>query len=308
MKPALLRVVVCCLGITVIAGCGVFGGRRDVKRPEVQGKPAAAAKGGGYYRDDGPGDRPPAHLDAIPDAVPRIEPLHRGATRPYTVMGRQYVPMTVLAPYRARGIASWYGRRYHGKKTSMGETYDMYGMTAAHPTLPLPSYVRVTHLGSGKSVVLRVNDRGPFIDSRLIDLSYTAAHKLGVLAGGSAMVEVEALLPGSPVTSPADVVSPPAAINPPQVAVASSPAEQHIAVSTDATGMLLQLGAFASKENAEAYAARLRMDLPRFALQVQARDGFFRVLAGPFQTQGEAREAADQVAQVLGVKPLILGK
>jgi rare lipoprotein A len=103
--------------------------------------------------------------------------------------------MTSLAPYKARGIATWYGRRYHGKQTASGERYDMYAMTAAHTTLPIPSYARVTNLANGKSVVVRINDRGPFVDGRIIDLSYTAAHKLGVLAGGNARVEVEALVP-----------------------------------------------------------------------------------------------------------------
>ena len=153
------------------------------------------SRGGGYYLDDGPGDAPPADLDSIPEPVPQLEPLHRGAMRPYVVMGQSYTPMTELVPYKTRGVASWYGRRYHGKQTSMGEIYDMYAMTAAHPVLPLPSYVRVTNVANGRSVVVRVNDRGPFIDNRVIDLSYTAAHRLGVLAGGSALVDVETIIP-----------------------------------------------------------------------------------------------------------------
>ena len=115
--------------------------------------------------------------------------------RPYVVLGQTFTPMTELAPYKARGVATWYGRRYHGKPTSNGETYDMYAISAAHPTLPIPSYARVTNVANGKSIVVRINDRGPFIDNRLIDLSYTAAHRLGVLGGGSALVEVETLLP-----------------------------------------------------------------------------------------------------------------
>jgi rare lipoprotein A len=165
-------------------------------------------RGGGYYLDDGPGDSPPADMDSIPEAVPRWEPLHRGAMKPYVVMGQSFTPMTELAPYKARGIATWYGRRYHGKPTSSGEPYDMYSMTAAHPVLPIPSYVRVTNVANGKSVVLRVNDRGPFIDNRLIDLSYTAAHRIGVLAGGSGLVEVESIIPDGAVPANA---SPPAA-------------------------------------------------------------------------------------------------
>ena len=121
--------------------------------PAAPGPPSVAPPPGSskYYLDDGPGDRPPANLDAIPDAVPRSEPLHRFANRPYSVFGRDYVPATSLRPYRERGVASWYGRKFHGQKTSSGETYDMYAMTAAHPTLPLPSYARVTNIGDGAS-------------------------------------------------------------------------------------------------------------------------------------------------------------
>jgi rare lipoprotein A len=151
---------------------------------------------GGYYKDDGPHERPPENLERIADAVPRAEPLHRWANRPYKALGREYVPMTSLRPFRQRGLASWYGKRYHGQKTSSGEVYDMYAMTAAHPTLPIPSYARVTSLANGRSVVVRINDRGPFRSERVIDLSYVAAHKLGFIQAGQAQVEVEAILPG----------------------------------------------------------------------------------------------------------------
>ena len=145
-------------------------------------------------RDDGPG-APPGNLDRIGDARPKSEPLNPGANSPYTVLGRKYVPYQSLKPYRQRGIASWYGRKFHGRRTSSGERYDMYAMTAAHTILPIPSYVRVTNLSNGHSVVVRVNDRGPFHAERIIDLSYTAAHKLGFVNAGSAQVEVEAILP-----------------------------------------------------------------------------------------------------------------
>ena len=148
-------------------------------------KPSAPARPGGYYLDDGPGENAPANLEAIPDAVPREEPLHRGANRPYTVFGRTYVPNVSNEPFRQQGLASWYGRKFHGNPTSIGEPYDMYGMTAAHPTLPLPSYVRVTNPANMKSVVVRVNDRGPFHSDRIIDLSFTAAAKLDLARRGS---------------------------------------------------------------------------------------------------------------------------
>jgi rare lipoprotein A len=254
--------------------------------------------------------------------------------RPYTVMGRQYVPMTAIAPYRARGVATWYGRRYHGKLTSTGEPYDMYAMTAAHPTLPLPSYVRVTSVANGRSVIVRVNDRGPFIDSRLIDLSYTAAHKLGVITGGSALVDVELVQPGAPgsavaavtAAAPAPVAAPattppattaPATTPAPGAATASTaglpepksgtPEDRPIPIAAEAGGLFLQLAAFGSKENAEAYASRLRADVAWLAaqLQVHAHEGLFRVRAGPYANANAAREQAERISTTLGVKPVV---
>ena len=156
------------------------------------------SRGGGYYLDDGPGKPDPervARLMREPDPVPKHEPLLARANRPYRVMGQDFAPMTERKPYKQQGVASWYGQRFHGKPTSTGETYDMYQMTAAHPTLPLPSYARVTRLDNGRSVVVRVNDRGPFLRGRLIDLSYLAASKLGYVGKGHAEVEVELLNP-----------------------------------------------------------------------------------------------------------------
>lgn len=144
-----------------------------------------------YYQDDGPPDRVPADIAAIPDAVPRVEPPHRAASRPYVALGRSYTPLTGDVPYRQRGMASWYGRQFHGNRTANGEIYDMFGMTAAHPILPLPSYVRVTNVRTGRSVIVRVNDRGPFKHDRVIDLSYAAATKLGFAAAGTGEVDVE---------------------------------------------------------------------------------------------------------------------
>jgi len=311
--------VIAAFAAITLAGCGTVS-----KLPRIERAPAAsktpssapAPRGGGYYLDDGPGDNPPADIDRIPDAVPRVEPLHRGASRPYTVMGRNYTPMTSLVPYKARGIASWYGRRYHGKMTSSGEIYDMYGMSAAHTTLPIPSYARVTNLANGKSVVVRINDRGPFVDQRLIDLSYTAAHKLGVLAGGSAMVEVEAILPGDEV-APAMAASARAPAQPAAGTVQENaaaavqrepePAAPTVPLTRDASGIYLQLGAFGSQENAENYLARLRaqIDWLAQALHVFPRDGWFRVHAGPYASPGEAQQAADRIGQSLGIKPMV---
>ena len=156
---------------------------------------ASGPKKGGYYKDDGPGASPPPNLSSVPDAVPRKEPLNKFANRPYEALGRKYVPLTSVQSYRERGLATWYGKRYHGQKTSIGETYDMYAMTAAHPVLPIPSYARVTNVKNGKTVVVRINDRGPFLHNRVIDLSYAAAYRLGYIGDGSAEVIVEAIVP-----------------------------------------------------------------------------------------------------------------
>lgn len=157
--------------------------------------PPAGSGRGGYYKDDGPGDAPPEGLLDTPDAEPRVEPYYARNSRPYVVFGKTYTPITHDKPFKQRGVGSWYGKKFHGQKTSSGELYDMYKMTAAHPTLPIPSYVRVTNLANGKQVIVRVNDRGPFHSSRIIDLSYTAALKLGYLSSGSTQLEVERLLP-----------------------------------------------------------------------------------------------------------------
>ncbi|MFT4101959.1 MAG: septal ring lytic transglycosylase RlpA family protein, partial [Burkholderiaceae bacterium] len=200
--------------VALVCGAGVLAllaGCSSTPTSSRAGK-AGSSSGGGYYLDDGPGSGAPTDLAAIPDARPRREPIVRATTRPYVVFGRTYTPRGELAPYRERGVASWYGRKFHGQKTSSGEVYDMYGMTAAHPTLPIPSYVRVTSLGTGNSVVVRVNDRGPFLNDRLIDLSWTAAAKLGYVNAGHTRVEVEQITrfdgdDGMPVRVPDNVAS-----------------------------------------------------------------------------------------------------
>ena len=288
-----------CLSV-LLAGCGSVAPRQDAP---VVAKPdkatMATKKGGGYYLDDGPGDSPPANLDSIPDAEPKIEPLHKPATRPYTVLGQTYTPDTLLKPYKATGVASWYGRRYHGQKTSIGEIYDMYGMTAAHPTLALPSYVRVTNLKNGKAVVVRVNDRGPFHSDRLIDLSYTAAYKLGVLAGGSTRVEVEAIDPANYAAAAKPAVAP--------VALQTEKSPVAAAPETPSYGHYVQLGAFGAQENAESFHGRLKLELAALAdkLQIHPSGGMFRVRAGPFQTLAEASQVATEIRNSLNIKTVL---
>ncbi|MEO8166364.1 MAG: septal ring lytic transglycosylase RlpA family protein, partial [Betaproteobacteria bacterium] len=199
-------------------------------------------------------------------------------------------------PYQARGIASWYGKRYHGQKTSTGEVYDMYAMTAAHTLLPLPSYARVTNVATGTSVVVRVNDRGPFHEDRLIDLSYIAAQRLGLLGRGSGLVEVEAIIPGEP----------------PSVRPAQSPQPMPAAepVSAERGGIYVQLGAFSVADNADGFLRKMRMDLGWLAdsISVYRKDGLYRVYAGPYASREEASVAADRVQKELGFKTLLLDR
>ncbi len=300
----------------------------------------AGRRGGAYYMDDGPEANPPANLDAVPDAVPRIEPLARGPNNPYSVFGQRYVPDTSGQPYRAQGPASWYGKKYHGKPTSNGERYDMYGMTAAHPTLPIPSYVRVTRVATGKTVVLRINDRGPFLGGRVIDLSYVAAHKLGVLSPGSAEVIVERIMPeqianGTALASNASAARPiaPATATPtllppslPPVAQATqSNASAAPAVATlplaaapassatpaAAGSVYLQLGAFSDPARAQAIAARAAAQVPNQAgvsVNVELGAGnLHRVRVGPFASTEAATQAAVPLENALGVAPRVTG-
>lgn len=249
--------------------------------------PAVARKlppGGGYYRDDGPPDALPYDLAAIPDAQPRNEPLHRFANRPYNVLGRDYLPHTTRKPFRQRGVASWYGRKFHGEKTSSGEIYDMFAMTAAHPTLPIPSYVRVSRPDTGASVVVRVNDRGPFLHDRIIDLSYTAAWKLGIVENGSGAVLVETLLPGSPS----------AAEEPPRTAAKETPVVELRDIE-ERGGHYLQLGAFGTRENAEALKEKLARTLGALGERLTIRSGgqLHRLHLGPWADLDEARRQAE---------------
>jgi rare lipoprotein A len=286
-----------------IAGCSTApkSGPR-IESPSRVDRPAPVATvphGGGYYQDDGPGDNPPPDLDSVPDAQPKVEPLNRFANNPYTVLGQTYVPDTSGRAYEAEGIASWYGRKFHGQRTSSGELYDMYGMTAAHPTLPIPSYARVTNLQNGKSVIVRINDRGPFHSDRVIDLSYTAAYKLGLVRNGSGRVRVESIDAND--------------WTPTQVATVAAPVtpisgEPTAAVNGDGTGYWLQLGAFRMEANAQDMLSRLKVELVDLAahLRIFSGDSVFRVRAGPYATESEAAEVASQVRQITDLAPLVV--
>ena len=169
-----------------LAGCQTNNVEKNSEDPVTDSKSKGA-----YYLDDGPEEVIPENLSSIPNAIPKKEPLNKFSNRPYKVFGKTYYPMMSLKPYKATGYATWYGKKYHGNKTSIGEVYDMYKMTAAHKTLPLPCYVKVTNLKNDKTVIVRVNDRGPFVKDRIIDLSYAAANRLEIIEKGSELVKVE---------------------------------------------------------------------------------------------------------------------
>jgi len=235
---------------------------------------------GAGHLDDGPGANPPPNLDAVPDAVPRKEPLHRFANRTYVALGNTYTPHTERRAYREEGLASWYGRRFHGKNTSSGEPYDMYAMTAAHPTLPIPSYARVTALDSGKSVVVRINDRGPFHSSRIIDLSYTAAHKLGYLGHGSARVRVESIDPDT----------------------------YDIQGEAFNDGVYLQVGAFAQADNAQKLLERLQraLELDGTRAKVVLIGALHRVQIGPYAAEDAAQADRARVRERLTLNAIMV--
>lgn len=314
----------CCFTLISCGGTGII--KRDesaqAPAPTAEAPPKPASKPGGYYLDDGPGDRPPESIESIPDAVPRSEILLARANRPYSALGKRYVPMTEYKPYKERGVASWYGKRYHGRKTSSGETYDMYGMTGAHTTLPLPSYVRVTNVENGRSVVVRINDRGPFHNARLIDLSYAAAYKLRLIEKGSGMVEVEAidannsamLKPvasapesGSAKTVTAQVEPPPPVPQPTAIdGPAQAQADQQI-TAPPASGDYVQVGAFKYKQNADSLIDKLKNQNLAGNAPVESwyNEGTYRVRLGPFASRQEAEQAAEKIRRALKTSAIL---
>jgi len=290
-----VRLFACAL-VVCVAGCAAPA-QREVPSEPAKREPPSEPRRGAYYKDDGPGENPPANLAAIPDAEPRAEPLHRFANRPYQVFGKDYIPLDKVAPFRQRGVASWYGKRFHGGLTSSGERYDMYAMTAAHPTLPVPSYARVTSVANGRSVVVRINDRGPFHADRAIDLSYTAAFRLGYADAGSALVDIEAILPGTAaVAQPQPAAAPPA----PQGAMTAQ--------AQQAKGVYVQLGAFSVRENAELFRARMIREFAWLSetIQVIAGESLFRLHLGPYRTSEEARAIAERIRAQVSLTPLLV--
>jgi rare lipoprotein A len=362
--------------VVLASGCAsVSGPGEQAIKKEPTSKSAglvSPAKGGGYYDRDGPPEVAPADLAQIADAVPKSEPIKASANRPYSVFGQRYEPMTKRTAFSQNGVASWYGKQFHGRKTSSGETYDMLAMTAAHPTLPIPSFVRVTNLKNGKQVVVRVNDRGPFLHNRAIDLSYAAATKLGYTASGHTQVSIELLLPeGSneapqvlaqsqpaPLTkaqprldpSPIEVLQPvavaavklestPALVlnmstvssteSDPLLALLEAPKPDPKSssvgeskpslgsVSSTSSGTIsgtmirspsnvfLQLGAFTTRENAEASMYKVARLLPESEglVNLDQSEKLIRLRMGPM-TLEQANLQADRVERLTGSRPM----
>jgi rare lipoprotein A len=206
--------------------------------------------------------------------------MHRFANRPYVALGNAYTPQSTRRAHSEEGLASWYGRRFHGRKTASGEPYDMYAMTAAHPTLPIPSYARVTSLDSGKSVVVRINDRGPFHSKRVIDLSYTAAHKLGYIKRGSTRVRVEALDPAAYDTQGEPLIE----------------------------GVYLQVGAFSSADNARQLRDRLTRELELDASRTRLvlNGSLHRVQLGPYANDDAAHSDRVRVRERLALNAVVV--
>jgi len=312
----------------VLCGCASGPSRQATRTPSAEPRnwPADA---------DGPGANPPADLASVRDAEPRLEPIRAGGpNKPYQALGRDYVPATRDVPISERGLASWYGRKFHGRRTASGEVYDMYAMTAAHPTLPIPSYARIRNPANGREVLVRVNDRGPFVAGRIVDLSYAAAFKLDLLRG-VAPVELEritfdeirtgawrsgsARLAAAGAAAPAvDVPSQDVAfanalvVSPLPVVTPGAGAQPRAAAASPdaARGFWIQLGAFRERDGAESFRRRIGADgesswlEPLLAIFGDA--SLYRVQAGPYASRDDADAAAQRARSALAIVPIVV--
>ena len=244
---------------------------------------------GAYYLDDGPDENPPQNLDKIPDAQPKYEALSKRANRPYVAFEKKYVPMQKIIPFKEEGYASWYGKRYHGRKTSIGETYDMYQMTGAHKTLPLPCYIKVTNLKNKRSVIIRVNDRGPFIDERIVDLSYAAAHRLEIIQNGSELVKIEMVNPSLAV---------------------KNIEEANLNSSPSIKSFYIQAGAFSNQNNASYLINRLSKIKFKNLLSIKKlnKNSLHLVTIGPYDSKKIAEEALKDITKKIQLNSFIISE
>jgi len=325
MKKNALLILLC---TAFLVACG---GSKTVKpsAPSPANKPTTSSQttpqpsGGGYYLDDGPGDNPPKDIDSIPNAIPKNEPYLARANKPYKALGTTYKPMTSWQPYKEQGVASWYGKRYHGQKTSSGEVYDMYSMSAAHTTLPLPSYAKVTNPANGRFVIVRVNDRGPFKGNRIIDLSYAAAYQLRFASAGSTLVEVEAIDPknAASYTQATPITASPVQLNPEQPKPASTQttdiatgASVSSTSVTNTTPVIIQYfvqaGAFKNEANAELLTKRIQsLEIaPNTGINSVYNNGLYRLKLGPYDNKSDADSVAAKVRKQLNLSAIIVNQ
>lgn len=302
--------------LLILAGCA--------SGPGTPGVPAGTPRTSSSGRD-GPPPSAPSDLANVPDPEPRVEPIKPGGpNKPYTVLGRSYEPLVADVPWKQRGQASWYGQKFQGRRTASGELFSVYGMTAAHRTLPIPSYVRVRHVASGREVIVRVNDRGPFHSSRVLDLSYAAAVKLGIVAMGSAEVELERLTfddirtgawrrtePGGVVPDPAN--DPPVAVVAPPVSGGAFVAVPDVAdpapaYTPAAQGFWVQLAALGRRDGVEKLQQRVNAELSSLTplLAVFKESALFRLQVGPYESREQAQGVARTVREVLALNPMVI--
>ncbi|MGQ5522616.1 septal ring lytic transglycosylase RlpA family protein [Chitinimonas sp. PSY-7] len=260
----------------------------------------------------------PYDLDLLAEPTVQAEPLHRYANRPYKVLGKTYTPLLGFGNFSQEGGASWYGRKFHGKRTSSGEPYDMFQLTAAHPVLPIPSYARVTNLVNGKSVVVRINDRGPFHKGRVIDLSYAAAYRIGYHNSGNAKVRVQSLQPGEPSEPPVPeqvMVSTveaeagkPSEVFPSSVETLAIQPPGEAAVEQNGFQRWVQLGAFGSQTAAESFRSKVVDTLSWLEKEpvLEQGNGVWRVRVGPYPDKGEAQAMVDRIAQQADFRPVVV--
>lgn len=353
------------ISITLLAACGSNTPMRPTHRPPPVNSPTTQAppkqipienttppvsstssnsetkpNAGGYYLDDGPGENAPANIDNIPSAPLKTEQPSKRANKPYSALGQKYTPMTGYAPYKKQGMASWYGKRFHGKKTATGEIYDMYAMSGAHTILPIPSYAKVTNPANGRSVIVRINDRGPFKRDRLIDLSYAAAYQLRLIKQGSGLVEVETVdtsanaiantkiaqeanttqntntnsaiqtaeLPVNTLQDTSTVTTTPSM---PATPLISAPA----IISTPSANIAssqyyVQAGAFKSETNGDLLQKKIQgLDLvENVGIANVYNNGLYRVKLGPYTSKKEADSAAANIRNQLNIATLVINQ
>lgn len=248
-----------CFTLAILAGCSSTNGRYDI--------------------DDDVAPDTPISVDHIEDANPKYEPYSTGGNKDYTVLGQSYKVLRNVNGFKQKGKASWYGKKFHGHKTSNGEVYDMYSMTAAHKTLPIPSYVKVTNLDNHKTTIVRINDRGPFHSGRIIDLSYAAAYKLGVIQTGTANVEIEAIPTSKKnVTTDNDTVA----------------------------GYVIQVFSSKYMDSSRTLSLNLSQKLSVTSF-VDKKEGYHRVFLGPFQDYIQTEKTLEQV-KLLGYQTAFIKK